>query len=287
MNAFQFFFSLLLPIFLGNCGQPVERQQTKIVASAADTSLAVTYIANAGVLISSGPDKVLIDALHRPYLKEYLSTPDTMIAQMMAGRPPFDGIDVMIVSHIHGDHFHSATVAEYLARQTDVRLVGPPEVKDSLRKASADFGAIESRIHTAPSYTRYDTGSVVVGNIRIDIFNMPHSGSEEKAVTQNIATLTAIGGRRILHTGDPGFEEKAVQPFRLQERGIDIGLLPDWWVAYEEGAELVRKYVQPREHIGVHVSPQWAEENRRRAARIFPKAVLFTEPGQRWRPTLR
>ncbi len=282
MNGFKLFFSFLLPIlFLSDCGQPANGQETATAASPTDTSLIITYIANAGVLISSGPDKVLIDALHRPYLKEYISTPDTMIAQMMAGRPPFDGVDVMIVSHIHGDHFHSATVAEFLARQPGVQLIGPPEVKDSLRKASADFGAMESRIHTAPSYIRYDTGSVAVGNILIDIFNMPHSGSEERTVTQNIATLTTVGGRRILHTGDPGFEEKAVRPFRLQERGIDIGLLPDWWVAYDEGAELVRKYVRAEHIIGVHVSPEWEVQNRRQAAELFPGAVLFTKPGEK------
>lgn len=275
--AFFYLSSLLL---LTGCGQPVEAQQTETATAPADTSLAITYIANAGVLISAAEGKVLIDALHRPYLKEYITTPDSMIAQMMAGQPPFDGVDVMIVSHIHGDHFHSATVAEYLARQPGVRLVGPPEVKDSLREASADFGAIEAQIHTAPSYVRYDTSSVVVGAIQIEIFNMPHSGSEEQTLTQNIATLTTIGGRRILHTGDPGFEEKPVRAFGFQERDIDIGLLPDWFLAYQEGAELVKKYIQPKTCIGVHVSPQWMEANRERAARFFPDAVLLAVPGQ-------
>ncbi len=274
------FFHLSSLLLLTSCGQPVEARQAETATAPADSSLAITYVANAGLLITAREDKVLIDALHRPYLKEYISTPDSMIARMMAGQPPFDGVDVMIISHIHGDHFHSATVAAYLARQPNVRLVGPPEVKDSLREASADFEAIEAQIHTAPSYVRYDTGSVAVGDITIEIFNMPHSGSEENTIIQNIATLTTIGGRRILHTGDPGFEEKPVRAFRFQERDIDIGLLPDWFLAYQEGAELVKKYIQPKAHIGVHVSPQWMEENRERAARFFPDAVLLTVPGQ-------
>lgn len=65
MNSFQSFFSLLLPFLLSNCGQPVNGQKTAAAAPPADTALTITYIANAGLLISAGPDKVLIDALHR------------------------------------------------------------------------------------------------------------------------------------------------------------------------------------------------------------------------------
>lgn len=49
----------------------------------------VTYIANEGILIHSGNQQVLIDALHKPYLPEYLATPQKNLDAMMASRPPF------------------------------------------------------------------------------------------------------------------------------------------------------------------------------------------------------
>ena len=152
-------------------------------------------------------------------------------------------------------------------------------MRDSLQKASPDFGKIRQQLVCFP-YEAYATHSTQVGNISIEVFDMPHGSAQRNHWVQNIATITEIGGYRLLHTGDPDFREEPVKAFGFQDRAIDIGLLPDWFLAYEEGATLVKQYIQPREMIGIHVSPTWMEENLKGTAELFPEAILLTVPGQ-------
>ena len=79
--------------------------------SSESTAVTVTYVANEGVLIQSDSKQVLIDALHKPYLSEYLATPQKVLDDMMASRPPFEDIELLLVSHIHGDHFNAGLVS--------------------------------------------------------------------------------------------------------------------------------------------------------------------------------
>ncbi len=67
--------------------------------SSQSNAVTVTYVANEGVLIQSGSKQVLIDALHKPYLSEYLPTPEKIIDTMMANRPPFEDIELLLVSN--------------------------------------------------------------------------------------------------------------------------------------------------------------------------------------------
>ena len=71
--------------------------------------LEITYIANEGVLIAAGDGQVLIDGLHRPYYPMYAVLPPAQRDLIETARPPFDEIDVILVSHVHRDHFHAET----------------------------------------------------------------------------------------------------------------------------------------------------------------------------------
>ena len=95
----------------------------------------VTYIANEGFLIAVGEEKVLIDALQRNRFG-FASTPEVVLERMNAGRPPFDGIGLMIVSHAHADHFNADMVCGFLAHRTEVNLVSSPEVVSDLADSS-------------------------------------------------------------------------------------------------------------------------------------------------------
>src|SRR5215216_4933342 len=70
------------------------------------TGLEITYIANEGVLISSGDKQVLIDGLHREYQRDYAFLPAAQREKIENAKAPFDKIDLILVSHTHLDHFH-------------------------------------------------------------------------------------------------------------------------------------------------------------------------------------
>lgn len=61
----------------------------------------ITYIANEGVLISSGDKQVLIDGLHREYGPEYAFLPPAEREKIETAKAPFNEIDLILVSHRH------------------------------------------------------------------------------------------------------------------------------------------------------------------------------------------
>ena len=74
-----------------------------VLAQEAPT-LEIIYIANEGFMLSSGTKKVLIDALQKNRW-DYHSTPEDVINKMNNAQPPFDNIDLLLVSR---DNFINA-----------------------------------------------------------------------------------------------------------------------------------------------------------------------------------
>jgi hypothetical protein len=102
------------------------------VAAQAD-GVSITFLANEGVLLSGGGRKVLIDALFLRYGAEYALPPDSTQRALQAARSPFELVDLILVTHRHGDHFHPEPVAAHLQANPRAHLVTSQQVIDSLR----------------------------------------------------------------------------------------------------------------------------------------------------------
>jgi glyoxylase-like metal-dependent hydrolase (beta-lactamase superfamily II) len=90
---------------------PSVRAQTALPSLRAQTApvqagVTITFLANEGVMLSSGGKKVLIDALFLKYETGYAVPADSTLSALAKARPPFDSVDLILVTHRHGDHFH-------------------------------------------------------------------------------------------------------------------------------------------------------------------------------------
>src|SRR5687767_14045699 len=119
--------AMLLAIAAGI--SPIGTAQTQT----ARDGLTITFLANEGVMLSSGVKKVLIDALFVKYETGYAVPADSTRAALERARPPFDAIDLVLVTHRHGDHFHPAPVAAHLRANPHATLLTSRQVIDSLR----------------------------------------------------------------------------------------------------------------------------------------------------------
>jgi L-ascorbate metabolism protein UlaG (beta-lactamase superfamily) len=108
--------------------------------------LQLTFIANEGVLVSSGEQKVLIDALFDKPNPEYRAPYPEVLDGIMKGEPPYDGVDLLLITHNHPDHFDAPLAARYLDMVPDPILLAPADAVAELRKASANWGKIKSRV---------------------------------------------------------------------------------------------------------------------------------------------
>ena len=82
----------------------------KIVATTVvkeDPDWRVTFVGNSGFLIAVGDKKVIINAFFEGFPPGY--TPPANVRDLLVkAQPPFDNVDLIPVTHAHGDHFSAA-----------------------------------------------------------------------------------------------------------------------------------------------------------------------------------
>lgn len=107
------------------------------VYTVSQNAVKVTFISNEGFLIEAGQSKILIDALHH-------LAPEFARNRMRRAASPFDGIELVLSTHDHHDHFDPELAAALLANDFPVTFVGNKrtvlritsyyEGKDDIRK---------------------------------------------------------------------------------------------------------------------------------------------------------
>lgn len=236
--------------------------------------LEIVYIANEGVLISSGDKQVLIDGLHREYGRDYAFLPDAQREKIETAKSPFDQIDLVLVSHMHLDHFHPESVGLYLQHNPNALLVTSEQVVNEVEKNFKNFQAIKPRI-TATTPPPKEKVAMNLAGIDFEILRLSH-GTGRHAAIQNLGHVIKLGGKKLLHVGDADTAIENFEKFNLDEEGIDIAFIPLWYLLYPEGQTIVREHIKPKQIIAVHISPSEGTGASEKIKRVFPNAVAFT-----------
>jgi L-ascorbate metabolism protein UlaG (beta-lactamase superfamily) len=227
----------------------------------------ITFLANEGVMLSSGTNKVLIDALFRRY-QGYAVPADSTQAALQAARPPFDAVDLILVTHHHGDHFHPAPVAAHLRANPRATLLTSRQVIDSLRGrlAARDLATPRFMARTTAVRTRRRE---VVNGIPVDLLGLPHHDLE------HLGFVVELGGRRVLHVGDTDDDEATFAALRLDTARIDVALLPQWMVRSRKGRRVIARWIRPRQVVAFHVGEREGARAVRAVQAAMPGAVTF------------
>jgi L-ascorbate metabolism protein UlaG (beta-lactamase superfamily) len=265
-------YALTRPILLAIAASisPIGAAQTQ----AARDEVTITFLANEGVMLSSGTRKVLIDALFLKYETGYAVPADSTRAALERARPPFDAVDLVLVTHRHGDHFHPAPVAAHLRANPRALLLTSRQVINSLRRHIPPNALVDPRFiarTTAPGSRRRE----VVGGITVELLGLPHGGRRHRAV-EHLGYLVELGGRRVLHVGDTDISEATFAPLRLDTDRIDVALLPAWMVTSREGRRVIERWIRPRQVIAFHVGDDETQRVAREVQAALPAAITFT-----------
>jgi L-ascorbate metabolism protein UlaG (beta-lactamase superfamily) len=234
----------------------------------------VTYIANEGVLLSSGGKKVLIDGLHREYKRGYPFLPEPHRDKLETAKPPFDAIDLVLVSHRHLDHFHPESVGRYLAHNPRATLISSEQVTGDIEKRFADYSLIRSRV-TAVTPPLTQRIAMTAAGIEFELLGVGH-GTGGHASIQNLGHLLKLGGKKLLHLGDADTAPDILEKLRLDEEGIDVAFLPIWFLTGGEGPVVVREHIKPRHIVAVHMPAAGGDRAVAEMRQNFPAAVAFT-----------
>lgn len=241
-------------------------------------SISLTYIANCGFLIEMDNQKIIIDGLFRLGHNRY-PTPDASIQRLLVSNQyPFDNINLILVSHIHEDHFDKEMVLTCMLNNPSARLICPQQVIDSLSENETIYNKIKKRIIgcTPDPYTSH---LIEIGNIEIYACRLPHVGERFKDV-QNIDFLISCKGKSIFHIGDTDpFQTDKYAGIKISELNVDIGLINEDFGKIEN-AGLAREFVNAKYNVAMHfpdpIAIGWLASLRGKPD-LFPNPFIFTK----------
>ena len=262
--------SLILPLLLSfSACSP----STEAVVNTDTQRVKITYIANEGVLISSGDKQVLIDGLHREYKPAYAFPPKDLLTALETAQPPYDEIDLVLVSHLHLDHFHPESVGLHLKNNPRAQLVSSDQIADGVKKDYGGYAGIEKQVRriTPEWKTKARFSS---GGINVQVLGLRHGGAHFSWI-QNLGYLIEINGKKFLHIGDADMTAENFSSFRLNEEGIDIAFIPYWYLMSESGRSFVREQFKPKQVIAVHVPAAEAESLAEKFSKDYPGTITF------------
>ena len=260
-----------------------------LAPAALGAQVRVTYIANEGFLVEGGGKKVLIDALFAEGVSGYATVPDAMRAASKAGEAPFDDVDLILSSHFHADHFDAATVIEHLRTNPQALFLSTPQAVAEIQTLVAETDAVLDRVE-AVYPPEGEAMRLERAGIEMEALNLHHGRGQEPPV-ENLGFMVHMGGLTWLHIGDTEADRNDFRPFSLADRGIDVALVPDWFLDYDTFVEVVREEIRPRQIVVMHLAMSSApagyfgnhdsQSQRLRAIREnFPDAVILAEPGE-------
>jgi L-ascorbate metabolism protein UlaG (beta-lactamase superfamily) len=239
----------------------------------------VTYIANEGFLVEGGGKRVLIDALFDDGFGTYLAPTPELLDKLAEAREPFADIDLILITHPHGDHFNPKVVAAHLRKNQRCRLIAHAQTVDQLRKEEG-FAQIRDQIREV----RLEPGSeekMTINGIALDVLCLAHSpyyrdGRNVHEQTRNLAFAVNLGGTRFLHLGDATLQNSAahLRAYPFDRARVDLLFLNSSDTS-QAAQQMVTQEIKPEWIVAMHVAPAEFAADSKSVRAAYPNAILF------------
>jgi len=235
----------------------------------------ITYVGNAGFLINIGDKKILIDALFKGFEGKY-EIPQHIQEKLKLAQAPFDEVDLILVTHVHGDHFSPDMVSQHMKNNSKAIFASTQqgvEILDAFPDRCIAFN---------PSKEKSDKKKIQ--DFNIETFYLPH-GPNSGVI--NIGFLVSVNRITFFQTGDADFDQFTFDEFRslrLPEQKIDLSFIQHY---YLRGDSLRNKFV--REAIGgnyiipIHYHFTTPTFDTTVVRENYPDAIIFKKELQSWR----
>lgn len=240
----------------------------------ASDNVKVTYIANDGVMIEYNGKKVVIDGINRASnLDGWISPSNNDLMAVENGDPPFDDIDVIMITHPHGDHYATSAVQNYLANHPNTKLIVPTAIENAFSAYASQIADFE--------VDKFERINLVENGISIDVLHIEHFdqfGNDFSAV-ESFAYLVELGGKKFLHTGDIDYIDSQLDLFDLLSDNIDVAFIPTFGnLVSAANRDALMTNVNPANIICLHFLISTLTATLNQVSNIYPNADVFTTP---------
>lgn len=246
-----------------------------------ESSAEARYVGNEGVLVTRGNTKVIFDAFYADSYGQYTLVPDSIRAALLAGTPPYDGIDAVFVSHVHGDHFSAAPAVAFMRAHKKVPMYASRQTYDALLEEVGEDDPLLSRVVVADLTPTDAARHFEIKGLQIEVVSIPHAGGRSRASIQNLSWRVTLDDKTtVVHFGDAGIVEADFAPHarHFAERRAAAAFPPYWFLGDEAGKAIIKRYFNADQVVGIHVPASatgHGDEARKRLG-----GDVFTDPGE-------
>lgn len=232
--------------------------------------VAVSYVANAGMRVTLGEDTFLVDAPIRDGIAPYPTSPADERRRLEGAEPPYDRVAAILITHWHEDHFSPEGVAAHLTHNGRAVLISSPEVVERVRRVAPALDAVRLQGVLPEPGTSLERR---VGRTKVHVLRIRHNPAR-RLPEQHVGFLLD-GATTVLHTGDA---DPTADNFALlaRHRGVDLALLPFWYVLTDANRQFVTASIGPRRIVAMHLPPGDAPQL---ARALSPGALRVAMPG--------
>lgn len=242
-----------------------------LVLSASAQDLKITYIANEGVLLEGGGQKVLIDALFDDFYEAYLSPSEAVMADMKASARPFNNVALTLTTHVHRDHFEAKTAGDFIKAHQETQFLSTEEVVTEL-KSKYDTKSFEDRV--SGKRRIIEKMSDTFNGITVHSFFINHAGTRSAAI-ENLGFIIEIGGKKVLHLGDSDMDIERYSALNLSQYKLDVVLVPYWYMSSDDGREILDNHIKAKSLIGIHYPKAPSPAALEAISTNYPSARVF------------
>lgn len=267
----------VLAVAVPTC-RPAERpggataQAQPVVADVLSTGQ-IRYVANAGVVVDVEGRRFLIDAVFRDGIAPYAVSTPAERARIEQAQGVYAGVDALLVTHWHDDHFDAGAVAEHLEHNPRAVLISSAEVIDLVRAEAPRLAPSRLRAFVpAPG----EVAVTRVGDVAVRVIRARHNPAR-RFPEQHVVFL--IGERApVLHVGDADPRADNFAALSALPRPA-LAFLPFWYLSDPASRAMVGGVIRPRRTVAIHVPLRDAADVQRALREAGVTASVATQRG--------
>ncbi len=243
----------------------------------------ITYLSNCGFLYGHETKKILIDPFGTEFGNFFYLPSEGTKNKIIEGTAPFDGVDLLLITHIHRDHFNPFLTERFLLNNPDTKAVCPPQAYTQMKDSCLKFAQIKEQI-LSPQMAINESKKIKVNDITVTVIKMQHgtdrslegveySDYTDYEKTENFGYLIDFGKKNIFHQGDACLKinKKALSKVNSAVDIAHLGFF-DWDTA---SFNIVRNELNANWVIFMHGTKPGKELEKEHFKNIIPKLVFF------------
>ncbi len=246
-----------------------------LVSIVAVAEVKITFLGNHGYLLSDTKGKILIDGFLGESYAIFEGLEPGAVKAMQQASGVFKGVDISLASHRHFEHFQPDTACSFIKASKATLMVSSAQVITVLRERCKPF----AKAHPKVKVVQLKPGVPAIykqGGAKVEIFPLSH-GVGKYASLQHYGHLMTVGGKTILHIGDAAAAPADFIAAGLQNRKIDIALVPYTYFHRPSGKLILSQYLSSAIKIVGHIPPKEVLEIAAAIRADYPDAVIFDQ----------